>query len=267
MVRDIREHFGHSEKRACSLVGMTRSSYRYEPKASDDTGLRIRLKALAQKKRRYGVRTLHLLLKKEGLVVNHKRTERIYREEGLALRVKRRKKLPSTLRSPLPVPTRANTHWAIDFIHDSTASGKRFRCLSVLDIYSRECLALRVDTSISGRAVVDTLLRVIETRGIPTTIVADNGPEFTGKAFQSWAEDKKIHIAFIRPGKPIDNAFIESFQGKFRDQCLNEHWFTSLQQARELIEQWRHEYNHERPHRSLRGLTPSEFAEKAVLTG
>jgi len=264
MVNDLKEHFGRSEQRACVLVGISRSCYRYRPRPPTDGELRQRLKKLADQKKRYGARRLHVLVKKEGLVINHKRTERIYREEHLALRRKSRKKLPSGLRVPLPQPTAPNEQWAIDFIHDMTATSRRFRCLTVLDIFTRECLAIRVDTSIAGKAVIDTLQRLLESRGKPQTIVLDNGPELMSNVLQSWAEGKAIHLAYIRPGKPIDNAFIESFQGKFRDECLNQHWFTGLPEARQIIEQWREEYNHERPHSSLGDLTPMEFAERAT---
>lgn len=264
MVNDLKEHFGRSEQRACVLVGISRSCYRYRPRPPTDGELRQRLKKLADQKKRYGARRLHVLVKKEGLVINHKRTERIYREEHLALRRKPRKKLPSGLRVPLPQPTLPNEQWAIDFVHDMTATSRRFRCLTVLDIFTRECLAVRVDTSISGKAVIDTLQRLLGFRGKPQTIVLDNGPELTSNVLQSWAEGKAIHLAYIRPGKPIDNAFIESFQGKFRDECLDQHWFTSLPEARQIIEQWREEYNHERPHSSLGDLTPMEFAERVT---
>jgi putative transposase len=263
MVNDLKEHFGRSEHRACHLVGISRSCYRYEPSCDNDMELRQRLKELAQKKKRYGVRRLHLLIKREGLVVNHKRTERIYREEHLALKRKTRKKLSAGLRIPLPQPKGPNEQWAIDFIHDMTATSRRFRCLTVLDIYTRECLAIRVDRSISSKAVIDSLQRLLETRGMPRTIVLDNGPEFTSSVFQTWADEKHIDLSYIRPGKPMDNAFIESFNGTFRDECLNQHCFMSLPQARQIIEQWREEeYNRERPHSSLDDLTPYEFSER-----
>jgi len=264
MVNDLKEHFGRTEQHACDLAGISRSCYRYRPRPPTDNELRQRLKELAEQKKRYGARRLHVLVKKEGLVINHKRTERIYREEHLALRRKSRKKLPSGVRVPLPQPTLPNEQWSIDFIHDMTATSRRFRCLTVLDLFTRECLSIRVDTSISGKAVIDTLQRQLELRGKPQTIVLDNGPEFTSGVFQSWAEGKAIHPAYIRPGKPMDNAFIESFQGKFRDECLNQHWFKNLPEARQIIEQWRQEYNRERPHSSLGDLTPIEFAERAT---
>jgi putative transposase len=224
------------------------------------------MKQLAQAKPRYGVRRLHTLLRKEGLVINHKRTERLYRKEGLAIRTKKAKK-QTAIRLPLPIPKHTNELWAMDFIHDSTSAGKRFRCLTILDTYSRECLAIRVDTSIPARAVVDTVDRLIETRGKPSAIITDNGPEFTSRAFHAWAYGKGIRLCFIQPGKPMENAFIESFQGRLRDECLNLHWFRTVQSAKETIEHWRREYNTERPHSSLNNLTPAEYAERMILTG
>jgi putative transposase len=267
MVLDIQQHFGQKELRACALIGISRSSFRYTPKPRMDKEVISRMKELAQKKPRYGVRRLHVLLKKEGLVINHKRTERLYQQENLAIRTKPRKKLPVTLRLPLPVPAQINDQWALDFVHDRTAGGRSFRCLSILDIYARECLTIHVDTSIPGKVVTDVLDRLIEMRGKPQSLITDNGPEFTAKAFLFWAEKHQIHLIHINPGKPMENGFIESFQGKFRDECLNLHWFSSLADARQKIETWRHEYNTERPHSSLGDLTPYEFKEQMVLTG
>jgi len=267
MVIDIRQHFGQTEKKACMLLSISRSVYRYVPGEKDDSLLRERMKILAREKPRYGVRRLHLILRKEGLVVNHKRTERLYRQEALALRRKPRKKLPITLRLPLPVLSRMNEQWALDFIHDSLSTGRTFRCLSILDIYARECLSLHVDTSIPGKMVTTVLDRLIEQRGKPETIITDNGPEFTGKAFFAWAEKQNITLTHINPGRPTENGFVESFQGRFRDECLNLHWFSSLTEAREKIEAWRQEYNTERPHSSLGGLAPHEYIERMALTG
>lgn len=266
MVIDIRQHFGHTEKKACRLLTISRSAYRYTPHRQDDKTLLERMKILAGNKPRYGVRRLHLLLKKEGLVINHKRTERLYRQESLALRTKPKKKLPVTLRVPLPIPSRINEQWALDFIHDSISTGRTFRCLSILDIYARECLSLHVDTSIPGKAVTTVLDRLIEARGKPRTLITDNGPEFTGKALFAWAEMHKVCIVHINPGKPMENGFVESFQGKLRDECLNLNWFSSLKEAREKIEVWRQEYNTERPHSSLGGLAPYEYIQQMALT-
>lgn len=247
-------------------MNISRSLYRYVPKPKDDQELVERMKQIAQERPRYGVRRLHILLRREGLVANHKRTERIYKQECLAIRTKKHKKLQSTVRLVLQTPDTINKQWAIDFVHDSIVTGRRFRCFSILDVFSRECVAIQVDTSISAKTVTDTLERLIAIRGAPETITVDNGPEFTSKAFRAWAQEHRIMIYYIQPGKPMENAFIESFQGKFRDECLNLHLFLSIPEARARIEAWRIEYNTERPHSSLNELTPYEFTEKMALT-
>lgn len=243
-------------------MGLSRNTLRRRTE-DRDAPVKERLTALAAKKRRYGVRRLHVLLRREGLVVNHKRTERIYRELGLCLRTKKRKRLVNALRLALPMPTHANEIWAMDFIHDSLRDGRRLKCLTLVDVYTRECLALTVGSSLPGSSVVATLDRLRETRGKPGIIVVDNGPEFTGRVLGEWAMAHDVQLAFIRPGKPIENAFIESFNGRFRDECLNEHWFTTMEQARGIIENWRIEYNEDRPHSALGHLTPAEFARQA----
>jgi len=245
---------------------LSRSLYRYVPQPADDTVLKERMKVLTREKPRYGVRRLHVLLRKEGMVTNHKRTERIYQHEGLAIRTKPKKKLTPSIRRILYTPTGINEQWAIDFVSDMTGEGRRFRCLSVLDVFSRECLAIRVDTSIPAKALKDTIERITEMRGTPHRITVDNGPEFTSRIFRAWAQEKRISIDYIRPGKPMENAFIESFQGKLRDECLNMHWLKNLGDAREKIERFRIDYNTERPHSSLNNLTPLEYAERIVLT-
>jgi putative transposase len=204
------------------------------------------------------------MLKREGLVVNHKRTERIYREEGLALRRKRRRKGAAGARVMLPPAERPNQHWSMDFISDSIVTGRRFRALTVVDDYSRECPSIEVDTSLGGRRVVSVLDRLTEARGLPEIITVDNGPEFIGKALDEWAYRKGVKLNFIRPGKPIENAYAESFNGRLRDECLNTNWFLSLREAREIIENWREDYNQVRPHSSLNNLTPKEYAKAAV---
>jgi putative transposase len=256
--------FGLSLNRACFLAGISRTSYGYKPKPNDDDKVRQRLKELAQEKRRYGCRRLHVLIKKEGLVINHKRTERIYRLESLSIRTKKRKKISGALRLVLPKAERTNQIWAMDFVSDALCNGRKFRCLAIIDLYSRECLKTVVDTSISGKVVVRYLERLRETRGLPDIIVTDNGPEFTSKALDSWASQSKVKLSYIRPGKPIENAYIESFNGRLRDECLNENWFVSLEDARDKIESWRIDYNTKRPHTSLGNLTPEEFAGKEV---
>jgi putative transposase len=223
--------------------------------------LRTRLRELAGQRKRIGSPMLHLILKREHLVVNHKRTERIYREEGLALRRKRRRKGAAGARMIIPAPERPNQKWSMDFVTDSTVTGRRFRALTIVDNYSRECPAIEVDTSLGGARVVSVLERLAETRGLPEVITVDNGPEFAGKALDEWAYRNGVKLNFIRPGKPIENAFAESFNSRLRDECLNTNWFLSVKHAREIIERWRKDYNTFRPHGGLGGRTPQEFLE------
>lgn len=257
----MKDRFGQSENKACNLVGISRSSLRYGSKKDDDMIIK-RLKVLAAQKRRYGYRRLHVLLKREGLVINHKKTQRIYRELGLSIRKKKRKKLVNALRLALPAPTRTNEVWTADFIFDALSCGRRLKCLTIVDVFSRECLAIEVSISLPGRDVVHIFNCLVDARGIPETVMVDNGPEFTGRALGEWVLENNVNLAFIRPGKPIENSFIESFNGKFRDECLNEQWFRNIEGARVKIEAWRQEYNTERPHSSLNNLTPQEFAER-----
>ncbi len=225
--------------------------------------LRNRLREFAGQRKRFGSPRLHIMLKREKLVVNHKRTERIYREEGLALRRKRRRKGAAGARTVIPAAERPNQKWSMDFVTDSTVIGRRFRALTIVDDYSRECPAIEVDTSMGGTRVVSVLERLEDIRGLPEVITVDNGPEFAGKLLDEWAYRKGIKLNFISPGKPIENAFAESFNGKLRDECLNTNWFLSLKHAREVIESWRRDYNTVRPHSSLGGLAPQEFVELA----
>ena len=267
MVEAIIGRFGYSERRACRLIGIGRGTYRYKAVKNHDGNMLERLKELAQERRRFGYRRLHILLKREGFAVNHKKVYRIHREEKLSIKTRKNKRSSWSPRVVVPGPLRSNERWSLDFIHDSMYSGRRFRCLSVVDDYTRECLAIEVDTSIGGTRVARVLDRVAEMRGVPDSIITDNGPEFTSKALDQWAYQRGVRVYFIRPGKPIENCFIESFSGKFRDECLNEHWFMSLDDARRKIEQWRIDYNRFRPHSSLNNLTPEEFAEKVALAG
>lgn len=220
------------------------------------------MKELAEQRRRFGSPRLHVLLKREGMVVNHKRTERIYREEKLSLRRRKRKKRVAAARIELPKPERPNQAWSMDFVHDQLSDGRKLRALTIVDDYSRECPAIEVDTSINGLRIVRVLERLAFIRGLPEVITVDNGPEFAGRVLDEWAYSRGIKLDFITPGKPVENCYIESFNGKFRDECLNEHWFTSLEDARELIEEWRMDYNRERPHSSLGDLTPEEFVQQ-----
>jgi Transposase and inactivated derivatives len=222
--------------------------------------LRARIEEIAAIKRRYGYRRVYLRLRREGWEVNCKRVYRIYREAGLAVRRRKRKRIGPFERRPLPKPTAANVSWSMDFVADGLIGGRRLRCLTIVDDCTRECLAIEVDTSITGLRVQSVLNRLADTRGLPQSITVDNGPEFDGQVLDKWAYRSGVQLSFIRPGKPNENAYIESFNGKFRDECLNEHWFISLSHARSIIEAWRIEYNTERPHSSLGNQTPEEFA-------
>jgi len=258
---------GRSRRKACLLVGMTRASYDYRPVlANRDEKLRERMRELAHQRRRFGCPRIHLLLQREGLVVNHKRTERIYREEGLCLSKRKRKKTAAMTRVVLPAPERPNERWSMDFVTDSLVTGRRFRALVIVDDYSRECPAIEADNYLGGRRVVQVLERLAESRGLSEVITLDNGPEFTGKALDEWAYSRGVKLNFIRPGKPIKNAYAESFIGRLRDECLNENWFLSLKDARDIIESWRIDYNDGRPHSSLQGLSPREYIENRGTT-
>ncbi len=224
--------------------------------------IRRRLKELAEKHRRYGHIRLYVLLRREGVVVNHKRTERLYRAEGLSLRIRRRRKFVAVVRTLLPAAVRPNERWAMDFIQDVVASGRKFRTLSVVDTYSRECLTVEADTSLPGHRAVRILDRLGEIKGLPDSIRVDNGPEFISKVLDEWAYRRGVKLDFIRPGKPVENAYVESFHSRFRDECLNEHYFLGLQEAQEIIEAWRLEYNGFRPHSALNYQTPEEFLKQ-----
>ena len=208
---------------------------------------------------RYGYRRLHALLRREGWQVNHKLVQRLYREEGLQVRTKSRKKQVSRPRSVRPEPTYPNQHWSMDFMHDQLADGRRFRCLTLVDHFSRVSPALEAGQSLTGRRVVSVLERLAASHGLPEVIFVDNGTEFTSKAVDRWAYEYGVKLDFSRPGKPTDNAYIESFNGRLREECLNQHWFTSLADAKQIIEGWRQAYNQSRPHSSLGYLSPAEY--------
>lgn len=224
----------------------------------------MRINEIAAVRVRYGYKRIHVLLQREGWNINHKRVYRIYCEEGLHLRKKRRKKAVSEPRIQNKVMvTGINECWSMDFVSDQLYNGKRFRALTIIDVYSRECLDIYVDQSIKGEGVVDVLNRIIMFRGLPKKIKVDNGPEFISRALDAWAYFKKVELEYSRPGKPTDNAHIESFNGSFRDECLNTHWFMSIEDARSRIEIWRKDYNDFRPHSALTHMTPTEFASAA----
>ena len=223
------------------------------------------MRELVQKRKRWGCPMLHYILKREGLVINHKRTERIYyKVANLSLKIRKRKKRASVSRLKLKEPTRINERWSMDFVHDRLWNGRKMRALTLIDLLSKESLAVEVDTSLNGLRVVRVLDRVCEERGFPEAISIDNGPEFIGKVLDQWAYKHKVHLDFIDPGKPIQNAYIESFNGRYRDECLNLHYFTDMNEAREITESWRIDYNTFRPHGSLGGLTPEEFTKKRL---
>jgi putative transposase len=254
-----------SERRACRYVGVHRALCRYVVQRPDDHALRERIKTLACERPRWGVPRLvwrrYSRLRRDGWPDNHKRIERIYREEGLAVH-RRTKKRVARPRVAKPTATAPNERWSMDFVRDTLASGRVFRAFTLVDDCTRECPVIEVDTSLSGERIVRVLDRVAITRGLPTSIVCDNGPEFVSRALDEWAHRRGVALLFIRPGHPVENCYIESFNGKLRDECLNQHWFLSLADARTRIETWRDEYNTARPHRGLAQSTPLEFARR-----
>lgn len=251
---------GYGVTKACRLVGISRSLYRYRSRRGSPEAVVARLKELAAERRRYGYRRLHVLLRREGHDINRKRTYRLYREAGLAVRRRKRKRFALGDRRPLPKPVAANISWSMDFVSDGLADGRKLRCLNIVDDCTRECLAIEVDTSLTGRRVANVLDRIAERRGLPKSITVDHGPEFEGQVLDAWAYANQVQLAFIRPGKPVENAYIESFNGRFRDECLNENWFVTMAQARRVIEKWRIEYNEYRPHSALGYQTPLRYA-------
>jgi putative transposase len=258
-VEPMREKYAFSERRACGLMMLAVATYRYRSQRSDEP-LRTKLVGLAREKPRFGYRRLHVLLRRSGERVNHKRLHRIYREAGLMIRRKKRKHCVRE-GTPLLARTAANQEWALDFAHDAVACGRSIRVLSVVDAYTRECLALEVDTSFASRRVTRVLEQIVAERGVPQAIRCDNGPELTSRHFLAWCIERQIELVHIQPGKPTQNARIESFHGRLREECLAVSWFQNLFDARRKIAAWRKEYNEERPHSSLGYRTPKEYAE------
>jgi putative transposase len=257
----IRER-GYSQRRACGLVGLHPKTYRYASRRTSDEGLRARLRELASQRRRFGYRRLWLVLKRQGVRLNRKKLYRLYKEERLSVRKRGGRKRALGTRAPMAVPQDRNLRWSLDFVMDTLTSGRRFRILTVVDDFTRECLTLVADTSLPAPRVVRELDRIVEIRGWPRMIVSDNGTEFTSNTILTWQQEHDVEWHYIAPGKPMQNGFVESFNGRLRDECLNEHLFANLNEARQIIEAWRDDYNTNRPHTSLNGLTPTEFAAR-----
>lgn len=240
-------------------MSLDRNTLRYRSQRRDDSRLRMRIREIAERKRRYGCPRIYVRLRREGWTVNHKTVERLYREEGLSLRRRARKKATAVPRVALPPPNQLGRCYAMDFVHDRLATGRRFKCLTMIDLCSKEVPVIEADNFIGGERVCRILDRLFTGRPLPETVILDNGPEFSGMALDAWAGQHGVQLHFIQPGKPIQNAFIESFNGKFRDECLNEHWFLTVLEAQVVIEAWRQEYNEERTHSAIGNMTPMEF--------
>ena len=255
---------GLSERRALTVVRMSAAALRYVPRPDPDPSLRDRIVALAHRHRRYGAGMIYLKLRQAGVMVNHKRVDRLYAEARLQVKRRRRKKVPVADRQPLLRPQRPNEVWSADFIFDRTAEGRVVKCLTIVDDATTEAVAIVPAHALGGLPVTRVLDRLALERGLPVVLRTDNGPEFCGRALLTWAYERGLTLRLIEPGKPNQNAYVESFHGRFRDECLNEHWFTSLAHARAVIEDWRREYNEERPKKGLGGLTPAAYAKKLM---
>ncbi len=256
---------GYSQRRACSLAGIDPRVYRYRSRRPEDVAVRKRLLELASERRRFGYRRLHISLRREGFHINWKKVYRLYKEERLSVRKRGGRKRALGTRTPMAVPQRANQRWSFDFVSDALMDGRRFRILCIIDDFTRECLATAVDNSLSGIRVARELDRICEIRVRPCMVVSDNGTELTSNAILKWQEDTQVSWHYIAPGKPMQNGFVESFNGRLRDECLNEHLFSSHAHSRRIINVWRVDYNQRRPHSSLDGLTPTEFATRSKL--
>lgn len=253
-----------SENRACGLIGITRWSNGYQSRKDPQTALRLRLRELAGSRVRYGYRRLTVLLRREGWTVNAKRVYRLYRQEELQVRTKKRAKRAGQVRVPLTGASKPNQRWSMDFVSNRLADGRWFRILTVVDQYTRECLCLHAERSQTGKKVAEQLDQIVAVRGAPETITSDNGSEFVGKAMEAWSYQTGVKLDFIRPGKPVENGFCESFNGRLRDECLNLEVFFDLADARVKLEQWKADFNQHRPHSSLDNRTPQEFAAASV---
>lgn len=262
----LREAYAISERHSCGLLGQGRSSYRYQTCADTQVELRLRLRELAASRIRFGYRRLHVMLRREGWTVNHKRVYRLYRQEGLEMRTKKRKKAASHARVPLAQANAVHQRWSMDFITDRLEDGRQFRTLTVVDQFSRVCPVLESDFGFNGKKVSECLERAALEHGLPESITVDNGSEFYSKAMDTWAYRSGVQLQFIRPGKPVENGFIESFNGRLRDECLNVNVFFSLADARDKLERWRQDYNTCRPHSALGDLPPAAYAQRTVTS-
>jgi putative transposase len=257
----MRDQTSVSIRRACRLVGLSRTVLAYQAQADpSNAALSLQLITLAQQRRRFGYRRLHALLRREGVAINPKRVYRLYREANLAVRRRRRRRGVAVDRDPLVLPIAPNQVWSMDFVMDALCNGRRVKCLTIVDDFTKEAIDIVPDHSIPGQYVTRVLDQAAQFRGLPAAIRTDQGPEFTGRALDQWAYRNGVQLKLIAPGKPTQNAYVESFNGKFRDECLNDHWFESLHAARTLIADWRRDYNENRPHSSLGYRTPAEFA-------
>ena len=261
-MQHLQHEFDFSERRACRLVGQSRSVQRYESSRVPDDALRERLHTLAVERPRFGYRRLAILLGREGIEANHKRIWRVYRDAGLSVRKKRRKRIAWASRPERRAATKPNARWSMDFMSDSLVDARSLRVLNIVDDFSRRAVAMEVDLSLPAQRVIRVLERAIELYGSPESIVVDNGPEFASKLVDTWCYERGIELVFIRPGKPIENAYAESFNGRVREECLNQHAFESVSHARVVIDAWRDDYNLVRPHSSLGGLSPEEFLQQ-----
>ena len=262
------DKFAMSIRQACQALNLSRSAYYYRSKAGNKNGeLEVKLKSLAIKHKKYGFWMLYELIRKQGYACNHKRLYRIYKEHNLHLRRKTKRRLPERLATRLELPAKPNQAWSVDFMSDSLASGKRFRTFNVIDNFNREALAIEVDTSLPAMRVIRVLERLKQMRGLPNYIKLDNGPEFISKMLENWAFDNNIELKFIEKGKPTQNAYIERFNGTYRKEVLSFYYFKNLEEVRDVTEEWLNEYNQVRPHRSLGGLSPKEYAEDHCRNG
>ncbi len=255
------EAFEVSQRRACRVMGVDRTSVRYRGRRPDEASVRVRLRELAAQRRRFGYRRLLILLDREGLHMNHKKLRRLYREERLQVRRRGGRKRALGTRSPMTIPQGPNQRWSLDFVSDAFSDGRRFRILTVVDDFTRECLCLVADTSLSGQRVARELDTIIMARGRPVSVVSDNGTELTSMAMLKWSQDRRVEWHYIAPGKPTQNAFIESFNGRLRDELLNETLFSSLAHARLALAEWKNDYNTLRPHSRLGNLAPAIYAK------